>query len=480
MIFWAGTSCADNAIALHPGLNIWLKNKLKKQSRGLTAFWLGGYFKTQAISFNKIGLKGGSMMTKNYFTILFTVMVSALVIGCQAHTPEVRHPAFQPVDLNAQLKSGEYSQRMENFAVVLDASRSAGDAEGGQTSFEKAKDFLYRMNQTLPDMKMDASLRSFGHWSLGGDGETMLNFGPGRWIRDNFQAAVDQVSWGAGGSPVDQALDLSSEDMTAMSGKTAVIVIGDGEYEGVDGVGAARRLKERFGANACIYTVLVGGVTPESFATMRDIAKAGECGFYQDASNLESPQGMADWVREVFLAKGQAVTPLDTDGDGVADNKDQCPDTPKGDRVNNVGCTVVNDADADGVTDASDQCPGTPMGAPVNDAGCWVIANVEFDFDSAMIRTDHIATLNQIAQVLSQNPDVRMDISGHTCNIGTQAYNYRLSVQRAQSVAHYLRNKGVSPAQVSSQGFGLSYPKASNDTEWGRERNRRADFKWSR
>ena len=420
------------------------------------------------------------MTTKKYLAIVVTVIVSALVIGCQAHTPEVRHPPFQPVDLNAQLKSGEYTQRINNFVVVLDASRSAGDAEGGQTSFEKAKDFLYRMNRTLPDMKMDASMRSFGHWSLGKDAETMLNYGPARWNRNDFQAAVDQVPWGAGGSPVDQALDRSIEDMAAMNGKTAVIVIGDGEYEGVDGVGAARRLKERFGDNACIYTVLVGGVTPEKFATMRDIANAGQCGFYQDAGNLESPQGMADWVKDVFLTKGKAVAPLDTDGDGVVDSMDQCPDTPRGERVNSVGCTVVGDADGDGVTDASDQCPATPMGAPVNDAGCWIIAHVEFDFDSALIRSGQYSILNQIAQVLNKNPDVRMDVSGHTCNIGTQAYNYRLSAQRAQSVAHYLRNKGVSPAQVTSQGFGFSYPTASNDTEWGRARNRRAEFKWSR
>lgn len=419
-------------------------------------------------------------MTKKYFNLIFKILIGALVIGCQAHTPAVRYPAFEPVDLNAQLKSGEYSQRTNNFAVVLDASRSAGDVEGGQTSFEMGKDFLYRMNQTLPDMKLDASMRSFGHWSIGGGGETMLNYGPASWNRDNFQASVDQVPWGAGGSPVDKALDRSGEDMAAMRGKTAVIVIGDGEYEGVDGVGAARRLKERFGADVCIYTVLVGGVTPEKFATMRDIADAGECGFYQDANNLESPQGMADWVKEVFLAKGQAAAPLDSDGDGVVDSMDQCPDTPKGDRVNTVGCTVVNDADGDGVADASDQCPGTPMGAPVDNAGCWVIANVEFDFDSARIRSGHYAMLNQIAGVMSKNPDVRMDIKGHTCTIGTQAYNARLSVQRAQAVAHYLRQQGVSASQISSQGFGFSYPTATNDTQWGRERNRRAELKWSR
>jgi OOP family OmpA-OmpF porin len=425
-------------------------------------------------------LKGGSMMMNKYFTIVFGVIISALMIGCQAHTPEVRHPVFEPVDLSAQLESGEYRQRVDNFVVVLDASRSAGGVKVGQTSFEKGKDFLYRMNRTLPDMKLGASMRSFGHWS--GGKETMLNYGPTTWNRDDFQRSVDQVPWGAGKSPVDLAIDQSGDDMAAMTGETAVIVIGDGEYAEVDGVGAARRLKERFGANVCIYTVLAGGVTPEKMATMRDIASAGECGFYQDANNLQSSQGMADWVREVFLEKGQVVAaaPLDSDGDGVIDSLDQCPDTPKGDRVDNVGCTVIGDADGDGVIDSQDQCPGTPMGAPVNPAGCWKIADIEFGLDSAMITPEHHETLNQIARVLSKNPDVRVDIIGHACTIGSQTYNARLSTQRAQAAAHYLRQKGVSPSQVTSQGLGFSYPTASNDTEWGRERNRRAEFKWSR
>ena len=418
-------------------------------------------------------------MARKYLAIALAVLLGALVIGCQAHTPQVRHPAFEPVDLSAQLNSGAYRQRVDNFVVVLDASRSAGDVEGTQTSFEQGKDFLYRMNRTMPDMKMDASMRSFGHWSLGGGGETQLDYGPAGWNRDDFQMSVDQVPWGAGGSPVDQALDQSGEDMAAMSGQTAVIVIGDGEYEGVDAVGAARRLKDRFGANVCIYTVLVGSATPAKYATMQDIAEAGGCGFYQDASNLQSSQDMADWVTDVFLEKGQAAAPKDSDGDGVIDSLDQCPDTPKGDRVNNVGCTVVNDADGDGVVDAQDQCPETPMGAPVNSAGCWKIANIEFDLDSAMIRSRDYNTLDQIAQVLKRNSDVQMNISGHTCTIGSQAYNARLSTQRAQAAAHYLRQKGVSPSQVTSLGLGFSYPAASNDTEWGRERNRRAEFSWS-
>jgi OOP family OmpA-OmpF porin len=86
------------------------------------------------------------------------------------------------------------------------------------------------MNQTMPDMALNSALRSFGHWSLKGGGETMLNYGPTNWKKPDFQAAVDGVPWGAGASPADLALDHSSEDMASMGKNTAVILIGDGKY----------------------------------------------------------------------------------------------------------------------------------------------------------------------------------------------------------------------------------------------------------
>ncbi len=68
---------------------------------------------------------------------------------------------------------------------------------------------------------------------------------------------------------------------------------------------------------------------------------------------------------------------LDSDGDGVNDSRDECPDTPKGVEVDAAGCPL--DSDADGISDYLDRCPGTPQGAMVNEAGCWEIANIYFD-----------------------------------------------------------------------------------------------------
>ena len=105
-------------------------------------------------------------MKKNYVLLTLIVLVGAALIGCQAHHAPVVHPEFQPVDLDAKLKSGVYNPRVNNFAVILDASPSTRDMQTGMTSFESSKAFLYRMNRSIPQMNLNSSLRSFGHWQM--------------------------------------------------------------------------------------------------------------------------------------------------------------------------------------------------------------------------------------------------------------------------------------------------------------------------
>ena len=416
--------------------------------------------------------KGDRLMRKKFVSLLGIILFSAFLISCQAHTPEVIHPDFQPVDLN--VKAGEFKPKVDNFMVILDASRSVGNEEAGRTNFATAKDFLYRMNQTIPEMELGSALRSFGYWDFK-TGETMLDYGPTSWNQADFQAAVDGVAWGAGGSPVDQALDHSIADMASMSGKTAVILVGDGKYEEVDGVAAAKRLKDRFGNNACIYTVLVGGEESGNTQIMQDIASASECGAYQNASNTESPQGMANWVEDVFLEKAMVAAPLDSDGDGVYDNLDQCPNTPQGVAVDPMGCPL--DSDGDGVYDYLDKCPATPKATPVDSRGCWVVRGVNFDSAKWDIKPDDYRFLDEVVVILQNNPALKAEIQGHTDNRGAAEFNQQLSEKRANAVMQYLVEKGISSNRLTAIGYGFSKPAASNDTPAGRAENRRVELK---
>ena len=166
--------------------------------------------------------------------------------------------------------------------------------------------------------------------------------------------------------------------------------------------------------------------------------------------------------------------PLDSDGDGVPDYIDECPGTPLGVKVDSRGCPL--DSDGDGVPDYKDQCPGTPKGAIVDERGCWVIADTLFDYDKYKIKTKYYPVLNNVVSVLKRNPSLKIEIQGHTCNMGTAAYNQKLSDNRANSVMNYLIKKGIEERRLSAKGYGLTRPKASNKTEAGRILNRRVEL----
>jgi len=101
-----------------------------------------------------------------------------------------------------------------------------------------------------------------------------------------------------------------------------------------------------------------------------------------------------------------------------------------------------------------------------------------FEFDSAKIAEDNYAGLNVVADFLKENPNISVKVEGHTDNVGSKAYNQKLSERRAESVANYLKDKGVSETQISTEGFGFLKPIASNDTEEGRAQNRRTELKF--
>jgi OmpA-OmpF porin, OOP family len=139
---------------------------------------------------------------------------------------------------------------------------------------------------------------------------------------------------------------------------------------------------------------------------------------------------------------------------------------------------VIPDTDGDGVNDNLDKCPDTPKGAVVDERGCWVISGaVLFDFDKSDLKPTAITELDNILGILNQNKDLKLQIEGHTCNVGKAAYNQKLSERRAGSVESYFVEKGVSKDRLSTVGYGFTMPAASNDTEEGRAKNRRVQFK---
>ena len=178
----------------------------------------------------------------------------------------------------------------------------------------------------------------------------------------------------------------------------------------------------------------------------------------------------------------EEVMELDSDGDGVPDSRDKCPNTPQGVSVDADGCPI--DSDGDGVPDYRDQCPGTPPGAKVDSNGCEIIPSLSinvtadhFAFDSAVLKRKMLDELDDVAaRVKASKGDEMLEIVGHTDSTGPEAYNLGLSERRAQSAANYLEGKGVSMSRITVKGMGESAPVASNATREGRAMNRRVEI----
>jgi outer membrane protein OmpA-like peptidoglycan-associated protein len=103
-------------------------------------------------------------------------------------------------------------------------------------------------------------------------------------------------------------------------------------------------------------------------------------------------------------------------------------------------------------------------------------SDVLFDTDSAALRGASQSSLDQVASVMQEYPKTAVVIQGHTDSRGSEAHNDALSDRRARSVRNYLSLRGVNDARMTTMAMGESYPVASNDTESGRQRNRRVDI----
>lgn len=188
------------------------------------------------------------------------------------------------------------------------------------------------------------------------------------------------------------------------------------------------------------------------------------------------------------VAQRQGCPVGDRDGDGVLDPDDACITVPG--IAEYQGCPIP-DTDEDGILDPHDACveePETANGFEDKD-GCpdavpdeireftGVIEGIYFDTNKDSIKPRSRAKLDHAAQVLTNFPSVRVEISGHTDDRGNDAYNLELSTRRAESVRDYLVEQGVARDRLQTRGVGESEPRDSNTTSRGRAKNRRIEFK---
>ncbi|HDG67985.1 MAG TPA: hypothetical protein ENG11_02425, partial [candidate division Zixibacteria bacterium] len=113
---------------------------------------------------------------------------------------------------------------------------------------------------------------------------------------------------------------------------------------------------------------------------------------------------------------------------------------------------------------------------PVKVGSQIVLHNIFFEFNSAKLLPESIGELQRVLKLMQENPDIKVEIAGHTDSIGTESYNLKLSQQRADAVKEWLVQHGIDSSRIIAKGYGESQPIADNGTEEGRAKNRRVTF----
>jgi len=381
-----------------------------------------------------------------------TTIATVALSGCATQSINTFQP-FQAKDLNGLISSGHLQQKKDTFFVINDSSSSTsktylGSGFPGQSNPTKLsieKELLNRMNKTIPNITLTSGLRSFGYGPCLDWGYTKINQTVQNYSTASFDSAIKTLECSSGGTPVASAFTAANDDLASTTGNIGVILFSDGHNYDTSPVPAIETLKSTFGDKLCVYTVWVGNEDEKTGqAILEGLSAASGCGFSTTASAIASGDGMANFVTKVFFDK---KTPAigDRDGDGVLDNKDKCPNTPKG--------------------------------AIVDKDGCWAFHGVLFDFDKSTIKAGYEHLFENAIVVLKSNPGLTVEIQGHTDSRGAESYNQSLSESRAAAVKQHLVDNGISASRLTTVGFGESHPVASNDTEAGRAHNRRVAYK---
>jgi len=209
--------------------------------------------------------------------------------------------------------------------------------------------------------------------------------------------------------------------------------------------------------------------------------------------------GLTDSVDSCVLEPEDKDSYLDEDGcpeidndlDTILDTSDKCPNDPEDPDgyEDDDGCPDP-DNDKDTVVDLKDQCPNEigsttqePLGCPqkpalvvVTDCEVKITQQIHFEFNKSIIRKESFPVLDAVVDVLNKNPDIKIEVQGHTDNVGTSAYNKKLSNSRSESVMKYLISHGVTASRLTQRGYGFDRPIVPNDSPQNRALNRRVQF----
>ncbi|TXH02856.1 MAG: hypothetical protein E6R07_14205 [Nevskiaceae bacterium] len=380
---------------------------------------------------------------------------------------------------------------------LVDHHRATKNGLGGVMSVGKrmTDGLSLELNTFYSVMKGDSQAKAGGYTGnakLKGVGLTALLFPFSSWLQNSY--GLVSVDYGTGANaPYGQPLNSGSPTaVSALDYHTTVFDLGAGYLLPIThNILLRAEARYRMDSHGREYLGIHNGDRSAFYEGVFNIGLLIPLGVHPAAPAPAAPA-------EVVPAAAPAAE-ADSDGDGVPDSRDKCPNTPAGTKVNEDGCPL--DSDGDGVPDDIDECPHTPAGAKVLANGCalkddcrtpkageavdengcavnkaFILKGVNFEFDSDRLTPEAKEILNGVAETLKSYADLKIEVAGHTDDVGTEAYNLGLSERRAHSVVTYLGNAGVDTTRLTPVGYGKTKPLVEGTTDEDRAKNRRVEL----
>jgi len=311
-------------------------------------------------------------------------------------------------------KEVEVVPKIDNFIILLDQSGSMYIKDQGktQTKTEIAKEIMSAVNERVPELGYKGSFTVFS------PDRTLV--GPTKYERETFRQTIENLPdtgrvYG-NRTPLGDAILQLDPLLSKSTGKTAVVIVSDGEKNvGTDAIAAARTIQDKY-PSMCFHAVSLADVYADGTELRTDAAAVEQ--FAQDVFYTVETRKIAERVvEEVVAVEAAAVVP-----EGIE------------------------------------------------------LEPVHFPFDQYSLTPKAKMKLDENLAKLKKESQLNITIQGHTDAIGTEEYNHMLSKRRAQTVYNYLLERGISPERMETVGYGESQPIASNSTPKGRSLNRRSEI----
>jgi outer membrane protein OmpA-like peptidoglycan-associated protein len=358
------------------------------------------------------------------YGLIFLLMFFVLFTGCAS---------FKPVDLNPLIRSGQLVQKTNNFIVLFDKSASMGDLHGkpevNETRLIYAKDTTKNMIATIPEIKMNAGLRTF--WAE----QTVLIYGMKSLVKEDYKKAVNSIEFVNGRTPLGKAITAAGNDLKWANGNSAIIIVSDfdkspstDDIRAEAVIGAITKVNADYGDKLCVYAIQLG-YTFDGKELSERIVQNVKGGYNVNADKLATPAAMAAFVEKV-----------------ISGNCSRYQEVVVKEKVVIVAAEPI----------AEEKVVAAVAAEKVI---ILVFEDVHFDFDKSTLKPEAQTILKRNIQMLKDNPKAKVRIAGYTSAAGTNAYNQSLSERRANAVQEYLIYEGViTRDRLSTIGYGETDP----------------------